>query len=157
MNEADKEKIIVPIRIFQPYLILLFHRKGLVGRIITRENDIDFFRIHMKGMDNILTTVIGNRRQTGGISGKFRKKTIIISAYNGRHKLGMMQEIEVVNDIDHRNIQLGRNPPVRRKKQVWLYLSYFQRNAVFKKEIPKIGVPRLRMSDNRGYIIAEKK
>ena len=91
-----------------------------------------------------------------GIPGEFREKPVIVSAHNGRHKFRMMQEIEIMDDIDHRNIQLSRNPTVSGQKEIRLYVFDSQWDATFKKQIPKIGMPSLRVRDNWGDVITEK-
>ena len=51
-----------------------------------------------------MAAVFGNCGQLSGLMGEFREKAVVVAADDRRHKFRMMQEIEIVNDIDHGNV-----------------------------------------------------
>ena len=117
----------------------------------------DVFGRHLVALNNVLLAELGDSSETGGVAGEFREETVIVTAHHGLDEFGMVYEVEVVDDVDHRNVEFCRNPTVGGEEKIWLYRFEFQWDTIFKEEIPKVRMTCLRISYQGGDIVAVNK
>ena len=137
------------------YSVFFFFGVWFVGRVGTVIDHVNPVGGNLVALPDVIAAELGDRGHTCGVAGEFREIAVVVAAHYGRYELGMVQEVEVMDDVDDWDVEPRGNPTVGGEEKVRLYLFELQRNAPFEKEIPEVGVARLRMGHEGRDVVAE--